>query len=457
MKKYDIFISYRRKSASGLSDGTYVARMLKMELQQRGYTVFFDYNECTDGDFVDRILPAIKNSKYFILVITSGALTRCADEYDWVRREIREALKADCKIVPVSPDQGFNGWPENFPEELNTLKTIQVSDINTGTLFEKSTDLIVEKRLAPPKHFNFKKLINISVIAVLAVLTFFLAYNNNYQHKEKLLFLGSGTVDAYLNRYGVNSWDYPNGIYTPLPTASALKVLSEERTVGPYTTKGKHRSYFPVVFSAINANETDLMATTSDMEAFMKDIGRIGRVFLTNDSLQLMLYPKDAFQLDNDSIITGKQLAKLLHTESHKTKIFRTSKGSGTYRAYTNLLKNSGINLDTINATQFVRKTTTLNDFGNHFIVLGSSTYQGAVDEPGFDETMRNNTLFLSVRDEDGLSIYKPLYIYIVAYIVDGMKNEVVIPDPVMKFLEKIDHKPSNNVHGATAELFFDI
>ena len=102
-KKYDVFISYRRKSASGAIDGTYVARMLKMELEQRGYTVFFDYNECTDGDFVQRILPSIRNSKYFILVLTSGALIRCADENDWVRREIHDFTCIYPGILPIYP------------------------------------------------------------------------------------------------------------------------------------------------------------------------------------------------------------------------------------------------------------------------------------------------------------------------------------------------------------------
>lgn len=458
MKKYDIFISYRRKGASGITDGTYVARMLKMELEQRGYKVFFDYNECTDGDFVDRILPSIRNSKVFLLVITSGSLLRCVNENDWVRREISEAIKSGRKIVPVSPDQGFQGWPEGFPEELAMLKTIQVSDISTGTLFEKSADLLVENRLSPPRrNFNFRKIINVLLFVLLIAVGYFAITYFNVSRKAKLLFVGSGTVDAYFNRSGINVWEYPNGLYVAMPASSAWKLIDEERTIGPYTTKGRQRTYFPIVFSAINAKDSNFMSTVADKEYFMNEIGRIGRVFLTNDSLQLMLYPKSAFKLDNDSVISSSQLAKLLQAESGHTKIFRTSIGSGTYRAYRGLLGEVGKNIDDINTVQFVRKVTTLKEYGNHFIVLGSSVYQGAVEEPGFDESMRDSTLFLQVVNKKGEHIYKPIYIYVVAYMVDGKRNEVMVPKSVAKFLEYIGHKPKSNVYGATAELIFDI
>lgn len=458
MKKYDIFISYRRKSATGITDGTYVARMLKMDLEHRGYSVFFDYNECTDGDFVDRILPAIRDSKVFLLVLTSGALTRCSNEHDWVRREIREALQTDSKIVPVSPDQGFQGWPADFPEELNALKTIQISDISTGALFEKSTDLLVENRFMPPRRrFDFRKIINIAAIALIVALAYFLFTNIGNTRKEKLLFVGSGTVDAYLSRNGHNVWEYPNGLYVAMPASSAWKILDEERTIGPYTTKGRQRTYFPILFSAIQAQDSNFFSSTADKQYFMNEIGRIGRVNLSNDSLQLLLYPRSAFNLDNDSIITGVQLAKLLRDESGHTKIFRTSMGSGTYSAYYKLMQTVGLDLNSINTVQFVRKVTTLSEYGNHFIILGSSIYQGAVEEPGFDESLRSNALFLNVKDQNNNYIFKPIFIYTMAYIIDGKKNEVVIPEPVAKFLEVIGHKPKSRVHGTTADLIFDI
>ena len=52
--KYDIFISYRRDG------GVQYARILQLMLILRGYKVFLDYDELSDGTFTDRIIAAIK-------------------------------------------------------------------------------------------------------------------------------------------------------------------------------------------------------------------------------------------------------------------------------------------------------------------------------------------------------------------------------------------------------------
>ena len=54
---YDIFISYRRDG------GAQYARILQLELEKRGYRVFLDYEELTDGVFGDNIKKAIQRKK----------------------------------------------------------------------------------------------------------------------------------------------------------------------------------------------------------------------------------------------------------------------------------------------------------------------------------------------------------------------------------------------------------
>ena len=61
--KYDIFISYRRFDSKGRTSGRDIARTIKLELEKRGYKVFFDYSELRDNEFENIILPAVKNSK----------------------------------------------------------------------------------------------------------------------------------------------------------------------------------------------------------------------------------------------------------------------------------------------------------------------------------------------------------------------------------------------------------
>ena len=146
-KEYDIFISYRRVDSEGRTSGRDIARTIKLELEKRGYGVFFDYSEIKDNKFENTILPAIYNSKVFIIVLSKDALLRCVNEEDWVRREIETAINVGCKIIPVSPDGAFNGWPTILPDSILPITKLQVSDISMGSLFEKSIDKLIEERI----------------------------------------------------------------------------------------------------------------------------------------------------------------------------------------------------------------------------------------------------------------------------------------------------------------------
>lgn len=146
-RRYDIFISYRRVDSEGRTSGRDIARTIKLELEKRGFEVFFDYSEIKDNEFEDTILPAIHYSKVFIIVLSKDALLRCVNEEDWVRREIETAIKIGCKIIPISPDSAFNGWPTNLPDSIIPITKQQVSDISMGSLFEKSIDKLTEERI----------------------------------------------------------------------------------------------------------------------------------------------------------------------------------------------------------------------------------------------------------------------------------------------------------------------
>ena len=87
---YDIFISYRRKGA-----GAGVAGELQAKLENLGYKVFLDVDEIGSGQFPDQIENAIASCRDFIFVLSPGALDRCSDEEDWVRREIIQAQSQD--------------------------------------------------------------------------------------------------------------------------------------------------------------------------------------------------------------------------------------------------------------------------------------------------------------------------------------------------------------------------
>lgn len=142
--RYDIFISYRRVG------GAQYARILQLMLIQRGYKVFLDYDELTDGVFSDKIRAAIKEAPVFMLVLSEGAMQRCANEGDWVREEITLAVRQKKHIVPVNPDNGFDGFPDGMPAELKeSIGSHQHSEISFGQALGATIDLMIKNRLAP--------------------------------------------------------------------------------------------------------------------------------------------------------------------------------------------------------------------------------------------------------------------------------------------------------------------
>ena len=140
--KYDIFISYRRDG------GAQYARILQLMLIQRGYKVFLDYDELTDGVFSDKIKAAIKDAPVFMLVLSKGSMQRCANEGDWVCQEITLAVEQNKHIVPVNPDNGFDGFPDGMPENLrDSIGSHQHSEISFGQALGATIDLMIKNRL----------------------------------------------------------------------------------------------------------------------------------------------------------------------------------------------------------------------------------------------------------------------------------------------------------------------
>ena len=143
-QKYDIFISYRREG------GDKYARTIQLELEKK-YSVFLDFDELKDGVFDQRIMNAIQEAPIFLLVLSRGALDRCVNENDWVRKEILYASECNSHIVPVViVDDAFEGIPENLPQELKGLVGAhQFSEIQMKTLFKASMEELIRNRIAP--------------------------------------------------------------------------------------------------------------------------------------------------------------------------------------------------------------------------------------------------------------------------------------------------------------------
>ena len=142
--KYDVFISYRR------DDGAQYARILQLQLEKRGYKVFLDYDELTDGVFGDNIKEAIREAPIFMMVLTPMYLQRSMEKDSWVREEIEMAINANKHFIPVDPDHKFNGIPNGTPSEItNIVGTHQHSAIDFGQALGATIDLMDRNRIAP--------------------------------------------------------------------------------------------------------------------------------------------------------------------------------------------------------------------------------------------------------------------------------------------------------------------
>ena len=142
--KYDVFISYRR--VGGLT----LARSICYYLRSRGVKCFFDLKEIRGGKFDEEIYDAIVGAKYFLLLLTKESLSRCADEEDWVRKEIEHALAtkdARHAIVPVMVKGQVAQFPEDLPECLHELRTIQCETIDMEEHFERDIDDMLVNRM----------------------------------------------------------------------------------------------------------------------------------------------------------------------------------------------------------------------------------------------------------------------------------------------------------------------
>lgn len=91
-----VFLSYRRQQ-----DET-TARLIKQELSARGFDVFLDVDDLGPSPrFDERLLEEVGSRHGFVLLLSPGSLDRCADEQDWLRREIAHALDTGRRVVPV--------------------------------------------------------------------------------------------------------------------------------------------------------------------------------------------------------------------------------------------------------------------------------------------------------------------------------------------------------------------
>jgi tetratricopeptide (TPR) repeat protein len=99
-----VFISYRRIVSS------YIARAIFQDLRSHGFDVFMDVESIDAGHFETIIINQIRARAHFIVILSPGTVERCAENGDWLRREIEYAMECGRNIVPIlANDFRFEG------------------------------------------------------------------------------------------------------------------------------------------------------------------------------------------------------------------------------------------------------------------------------------------------------------------------------------------------------------
>lgn len=161
MKKYDIFISYRRSSYD-------TANLVATRLRAAGYSVFFDMETLRSGKFNEQLYEVIDNCIDFVVVLPPNALDRCVSEDDWVRLEVCRAIKGNKNIVPIM----LNGfvWPNPMPTGMEELSNYQALTASSIEYFDLAMERLQKRYLRSKRHFPIIKLAKYLGVIVLALL-----------------------------------------------------------------------------------------------------------------------------------------------------------------------------------------------------------------------------------------------------------------------------------------------
>ena len=143
---HSVFISYRRDGGEGF------AQMFHDRLRQKGFRVFYDIEALGVGEFDRKILREIERADVFLLILSKNALDRCANEGDWVRREIAHAMSLGKPIIPLF-FRDFT-FPSKLPAELSRLpyyNGVDIRDMNYLDAKLRQLCDMIREAVKPPK------------------------------------------------------------------------------------------------------------------------------------------------------------------------------------------------------------------------------------------------------------------------------------------------------------------
>lgn len=181
MKKYDIFISYRREG------GYDTAKHLSDLLTRDGYRVSFDIDTLRSGDFDIQLYERIDLCKDFILIVDLHAFDRTIinkipREKDWLRCELAYALEKGKNIIPVFLS-GINEFPDRLPDDISgvTKKNGPKYDrIYFNAFYQELKKRFLHKKISLKRKVGYIILVVLCIIGIIIIKP---SPTNGYKYK----------------------------------------------------------------------------------------------------------------------------------------------------------------------------------------------------------------------------------------------------------------------------------
>ena len=202
--EYDIFISYRRESFNQ-------ANLISTRLKALGYRVFIDVEALNSGKFNEQLLAVIKNCKDFIVVLPPGALDRCMNADDWVRREVMCAMENKKNIIPIML-AGFE-WPDPMPEGMEELCLYQslapMPDVYFDMQIQKLQGYLKSKAFFRKRNRWIKGLSIAAAVIALILLIGYITYKPVAQKLADSLLLRTEEMREFdeIDQQGFQEWE----------------------------------------------------------------------------------------------------------------------------------------------------------------------------------------------------------------------------------------------------------
>ena len=258
-----------------------------------------------------------------------------------------------------------------------------------------------------------------------------------------LLFIGGGSaLNCLLEKDGVRNGDlYEQSITLPIPTKASWPIVSNEYVYQhAVRNDSKKKLYYPISLSAMEAYEEDFLKMASK-EQFVNKCSILG-LHLGDDALTVYIKKTYSHRLiDGKDKLSTQELASFIQEIANKDfMIYTTDEGSGTYTYYKKYLEPYGVDLSKKYLGKHQERFTDMTPKSKirkdetPYIMLGSRYY---VAKEVYDE---GDCRPLSIVDEDGNAISKPIYLYFAGYNTDG-GEAFWIPKEMKELLIQINPK----------------